>query len=88
MACCRNNFLSNKNRITYRTVLAFGKTGTRAGCGNSFINYFCMTLGRNNFLSYKNRVTYRAVLAFGKTGIGTGCGNSLIDYFGVTECVT
>ena len=43
----RNNFLSNKNRVTYRAVLTFGKTGIGAGRCNSLIDYFSVSLCRN-----------------------------------------
>ena len=43
----RNNFLSNKNRVTCRAVLAFGKTGCGAGRFNSDVNDFSMSLGRD-----------------------------------------
>ena len=50
--------LSDENRITYRAVAAFGKTGGNTSSGNSFIGYRSMACSRNNFLSGENRITY------------------------------
>ena len=47
VSLCGNYVLSNKDFVTYRAVLTFGKTGFGAGRCSSGINYFCMSLCRD-----------------------------------------
>ena len=68
MTLCRNNCLSYKNRVTYRAVFAFGKTGFSAGRCNSLVDYFCVSLCRYNSIS----ITVTADRA-GMCGIAVCC---------------
>ena len=45
-----NRFLSNKNLVTYRAMLTFGKTCVFTVGSNRLINYLGMTVSRNNLL--------------------------------------
>ena len=87
MSVCPNCFLCNKNFVTNRALLTFGKTGrgtSSINCGNSF---FCMIYHRNYCLSNKNFVTNRAVLTFSKTCCCASSRNSRINNLGVTKSV-
>ena len=78
-----NDFLCNKNGVTYRTVLTFGKTCFSAGWSYSLIDNFGMTVSLNDFLCQKNRVTYGAMLSFCKSCFGTGGSDCFVDHFGM-----
>ena len=47
VSLCGNYVLSNKDFVTYRAVLTFGKTGFSAGRFNSSVNDFGVSLCRN-----------------------------------------
>ena len=80
-----NSILCYENCVTYRAVLAFGKTGSGTCSSNCCVNNLSMSERCNSFLRNENLVTYGAVLTLCKTGSGTCSSNCSVNNLSMSE---